>query len=212
MRTGFIGKLIILRDLFWTFLKIGPSTFGGGYAMISTIEHEVVEKRQWMGAREISDIFSIAGSAPGGVGVNSSAFIGYRLGKIPGAVAAVLGITLPTFLILIGLSAGYALLQNEPKMISAFKGINGAVIGLIAVAAYRMGRTSLFDLSTKLVTIASLLLLLFTGLNPIFLILIGLVAGNVIMGVKKALGLPLATEKDSLAGKGSSAEFIEYYI
>ncbi|MNJ48923.1 putative chromate transport protein [compost metagenome] len=211
MRTGFKSKLIILRDLFWTFFKIGPSTFGGGYAMISTIEQEVVGKRKWMDEREISDIFSIAGSAPGGVGVNSSAFIGYRLGRIPGAIAAVLGITLPTFLILIGLSAGYSLLQNEPKMHSAFKGINGAVIGLIAVAAFRMGKTSLFDRSTKLVTVASLVVLLFTGLNPIVLILIGLVAGNVIMGIKKMLGLPLITEKESQAA-GSGTEFIEYYI
>ncbi|WP_055107008.1 chromate transporter [Paenibacillus ihumii] len=212
MRTGLIGKLSILWDLFWTFFKIGPSTFGGGYAMISTIEHAVVEKQQWMDEREISDMISIAGAAPGGVGINSSVFIGYRLGKIPGAVAAVLGITLPTFLILIGLSAGYTLLQNEPKMISAFKGINGAVIGLIAVAAYRMGKASLFDLPTKLLAAASLLLLLFTGLNPIYLILIGLIAGNVIIGVKKALGLPLVPKRASSASEGSSAEIIEYYI
>lgn len=67
MRSGSLNKQ--LWDIFWTFLKIGPSTFGGGYAMIPVIEKEVMEKRQWVSENEMSDVFSIAGSAPGGIGV-----------------------------------------------------------------------------------------------------------------------------------------------
>ncbi|MFD1174958.1 chromate transporter [Paenibacillus puldeungensis] len=211
MENGLKNKMILLWNLFWVFFKIGPSTFGGGYAMMAVIEREVVEKRRWMDEHEVSDLLSISGSAPGGVGVNASAFIGYRLGKIPGAIIAVLGITLPTFLLLFGLSLAYTHLQSEPKIQAALKGIHGAVIGLIAVAAYKMGKSALFDRSTVAVAVGSLAVLLLTGWNPIFLILIGLVLGIIIVRVKKWLGLKIVTEKEQPADN-SNAGIIEYYI
>ncbi|GGA27969.1 chromate transporter [Paenibacillus physcomitrellae] len=179
--------------------------------MMAVIEREIVVKKNWMDEQEMSDLLSIAGSAPGGVGVNASAFIGYRLGKVPGAVAAVLGITLPTFLIIYALSFFYSQLKDVPKIQAAFKGINGAVIGLIAVAAYKMGKNALFDRTTLVVAAGSLTLLLLTGWNPIFMIMIGLVLGIVIIRVKKWLGLKVITEKDTPAGK-SDQGVIEYYI
>lgn len=205
------SKLILLWHLFWVFFKIGPSTFGGGYAMMAIIEREVVEKRHWMDEHEVSDLLSISGSAPGGVGVNASAFIGYRLGKIPGAVIAVLGITLPTFLLIFGLSLAYTHLQNEPKIQAALKGIHGAVIGLIAVAAYKMGKNALFDRSTVALAVGSLAVLLLTGWNPIFMILIGLVLGLAIIRVKKWAGLKVTTEKKQ-PEDNSGTGIIEYYI
>lgn len=73
----------------------------------------------------------------GGVGVNAAAFIGYRLAGVKGAIAAIAGITIPTFIIVCLLSAVYSQLADQPKVIAAMKGINGAVIALILVAAYR---------------------------------------------------------------------------
>ncbi len=198
-------------DLFWVFFKIGPATFGGGYAMIPMIEREVVQRRGWIEQDEMNDLLSVAGSAPGGVGVNASAFVGYRMGGVAGAIAATLGITLPTFLIVFALSLFYSLFHDQPKVQSAFQGIKGAVIGLIAVAAYRMGKSSLFDRTTILVAAAALTILLLTGLNPIFLILSGLVIGLVIVRVKKALGLRIRTEKERGSGNNSTP-YIEYYI
>ncbi|ANS77040.1 chromate transporter [Paenibacillus yonginensis] len=209
-----LARLSLLWGLFWVFFKIGPSTFGGGYAMMTVIEHEIAGKRKWMEEHEVHDMMSIAGSAPGGVGVNASAFIGYRLAKIPGAVAAVLGITLPTFLILYALSFFYTQLQHVPKVQAAFKGINGAVIGLIAVAAYKMGKNALFDRTTLVIGAASLGLLLLTGWNPIFLIMAGLVLGIAVVRVKKWFGLQVVTEKEHQEGQNSTGNtgVIEYYI
>lgn len=204
-------RLSVLVELFVVFFKIGPATFGGGYAMIPMIEREVVERRRWMEQQEMNDLLSVAGSAPGGVGVNASAFVGYRMAGIAGAIAATLGITLPTFLIVFGLSLFYSFFQNEPKVQAAFQGIRGAVIGLIAVAAYRMGKNSLFDWTTIVVAAGSLMILLLTGLNPVFLILAGLVIGWVVIRVKQALGLQTRTEKQRHANASSQA-YIEYYI
>ncbi|MGO4538033.1 chromate transporter [Paenibacillus sp. 2TAB19] len=197
-----------LYELFWVFLKIGPATFGGGYAMIPMIEKELVDKRKWITRQEMNDLMSLASAAPGGVGVNASAFLGYRMGKVPGAIAATLGITLPSFIIVFLLSAFYAAFQSEPKVEAAFKGIHGAIIGLIAVAAFKMGKTALFDLGTILISVCSLALLLLTGISPTAMILVGLVAGIVLIRMKKLLGLSVQTEKTP----SENPAMIEYYI
>ncbi|WP_138494255.1 chromate transporter [Paenibacillus pinistramenti] len=211
MENKITQKLLLLGELFWVFFKIGPSTFGGGYAMMAVIEQEVAGKRKWMDESEMSDLLSIAGSAPGGVGVNASAFIGYRLGKIPGAAAAVLGITLPTFLIVYVLSFFYSYLQEVPKVQAAMKGINGAVLGFIGAAAYRMAKSALVDWSTLAAAAGSLAVLLLTGWNPIFMILAGLGLGIIIVRAKKWLGLKVVTEKTSSSGQAETG-VIEYYI
>src|SRR4051812_8766650 len=115
-------KLMMLSQLFWAFFRIGPSTFGGGYAMMPSIEREVVVKKQWMEDKELADMMSLAGSAPGGVGVNAAAFVGFRKAGIAGAIAAVTGVTLPTLLIVIALSVFYLLFQDNPKVAAALKG------------------------------------------------------------------------------------------
>ncbi|SDW66564.1 chromate transporter [Paenibacillus sp. PDC88] len=209
MTSGMKNSISRYLQLFWLFFKIGPSTFGGGYAMIPVLEREMVEKRGWISRQEMNDLMSLAGSAPGGVGVNASAFIGYRIGKVPGAVAATVGITLPTFLIVFILSSIYSVFQHEPKVQAAMKGIHGAIIGLIAVAAYKMGKNALFDRTTTIIAAASLIVLLVTGINPTLMILMGLVLGMIIISVKKKLGMSVQTEKKSAS---EHAATIEYYI
>lgn len=209
MQSNTMSKLSLLSELFWIFFKIGPATFGGGYAMISLIEREFVDKKKWIESQEMNDLMSLAGSAPGGVGVNAAAFLGYRMGKVPGAIAATLGITLPTFIIVFALSAFYSLFQHEPKVQAAFKGIHGAIIGLIAVAAYKMGKSALFDRTTVVVAVCTLIVLLLTGINPTIMILIGLGIGVVIVRVKKLLGLSVRTEKEY---HDQPQPVIEYYI
>ncbi|OZB91191.1 chromate transporter [Paenibacillus sp. XY044] len=208
MQTDKTSKTYLLLQLFWIFFKIGPATFGGGYAMMPMIEKEFVDKRKWMDRQEMSDLMSLAGSAPGGVGVNASAFLGYRMGKIPGALAATLGITLPTFIIVFLLSVFYSMFREEPKVQAAFKGIHGAVIGLIAVAAFKMGKNALFDRTTVITAACSLALLLLTGLNPMVLIAVGLVLGITVIRLKKRLGLPVHTERV----REENEPVIEYYI
>ncbi|OMF26492.1 chromate transporter [Paenibacillus sp. FSL H8-0548] len=198
----------LLFQLFWTFVKIGPVTFGGGYTMIPMIEKEIVDKRKWITRQEMNDLMSLAGAAPGGIGVNASAFLGYRMGNIPGAIAATLGITLPSFIIVFLLSAFYAAFQSEPKVEAAFKGIHGAIIGLIATAAFKMGKTALFDWTTILISVCSLALLLLTKISPTAMILFGLGFGIVLIRLKQLLGLTIQTERVS----HDNSAMIEYYI
>ena len=89
-----------LLDLFYTFFKIGLFTFGGGYAMISTIRETIVEKKQWITDDELMQIITIAESTPGPIAINMATYVGYKKGKALGSVFATLGVVLPSFIII----------------------------------------------------------------------------------------------------------------
>ena len=96
--------MALLFELFLTFAKIGAFTFGGGYAMLALLDHTCVEEKKWLTAEEFSDLTVIAESTPGPIAINCSTYTGYKKGGLPGAVAATLGMVLPSFLILLLIS------------------------------------------------------------------------------------------------------------
>lgn len=206
------SKAALLLRVFWAFCRIGPSTFGGGYAMIPVIEKEVVTKQGWIPESDMGNIVSVAGSAPGGVGVNAAAYIGYRVAGIPGAMAAVIGITLPTFIIVFLLSLFYSFFENNEKIAAALKGIQGSIIALIIIAAYKMAKTSLFDVSTKVVAAVAFAALIFTPIHPLFIILGGIGAGMILIGAKEKLGMKANTEKMERQHGTKELIYPEYYI
>lgn len=209
----------LLADIFWSFFKIAPVTFGGGYAMIPVIEREVVEKRGWITEEEMVDALSIAGSAPGGVGVNAATFIGFRTAGIKGAIAAVIGITLPTFLIVLALSFVFIWLDGNAKMTAAFEGIKSAVVAMIAYAAYRIGRSAVFDKATLATVIGAVAVLLFVKMNPIIVMALGALLGIGLVKLKEKLGMAVRLEKNEQSGDDAGQDkgkpfyrYDDYYI
>ena len=91
-------------DLFSTFFKIGLFTFGGGYAMISLMQREVVENKKWITSEDMSDMITISESTPGPVSVNVATFVGYKVAGVLGALCSTLGVVVPSFLIIVFLS------------------------------------------------------------------------------------------------------------
>ncbi|CAG7649167.1 hypothetical protein PAESOLCIP111_05807 [Paenibacillus solanacearum] len=202
-----------LWSIFTVFLRISPATFGGGYAMIPIIEREVVHKKQWLAADEMCDILSISGSAPGGIGVNAAAFVGYRLAGVGGAAVAVIGITFPTFVIAFLLSLVFSMFQHHPKVAAALDGIHAAVVALILVAAYRMAKTAVFDKTTFATMICTLALLLSVPIHPLSVILFGLVVGIVFIYMKERLGVPVRLDKnDGEVATVSGYVYPDYFI
>ncbi len=128
----------ILVDLFLTFMKIGFFTFGGGYAMLSVIEDNCVEKKKWITHDDMMNVTVIAESTPGPIAINCATFVGYRQAGILGSIMATAGIVVPSFLVILLISG---LLDNflEIKVVkSAFFGIKCAVGVLIVSAAVSM--------------------------------------------------------------------------
>ena len=91
-------------ELFLTFFKIGLFTFGGGYAMISLIHKEAVEKHCWISDEDMSNILAVAESTPGPISINAATFIGYKVGKFIGSLLTVIGVMLPSIIIIVLIS------------------------------------------------------------------------------------------------------------
>lgn len=128
----------LLLDLFFTFLKIGLFTFGGGYAMISLIENICVDKKHWITHEDMMNITVIAESTPGPIAINCSTFVGFRQKGFPGAAAATLGVTLPSFCIIFLISMYLDHFLEIAWIAHAFWGIKCAVAILILDAALKM--------------------------------------------------------------------------
>ena len=128
----------ILLDLFLTFARIGLFTFGGGYAMISLIEHSCVENKQWITHDEMLNVTVIAESTPGPIAINCATYVGYKQKGLTGAIAATIGMVLPSFCIIFLISMFLDNFLEIAWIAHAFMGIKIAVGILILDAAIRM--------------------------------------------------------------------------
>ena len=130
----------VLFELFMTFAKIGLFTFGGGYAMLSIIEDICVEKKNWITHDEMMNITVIAESTPGPIAINCATYVGYKKGKLPGAILATLGVAVPSFVIIFVISMFLEGFLEIAWIAHAFQGIKLAVGILILDAALKMIR------------------------------------------------------------------------
>ncbi|MCK9862751.1 chromate transporter [Paenibacillus sp. ATY16] len=128
----------MIWDLFLTFFKIGFISFGGGYSVIPMIQSKVIS-HGWMTTAEFQKAVSLAGMAPGPIATNAVTLIGYDTAGIAGAIAACVGIVLPSLLVVIVLSAFFFKLRNNKTMKSLFYGLRPVVTGLIFYAALHFG-------------------------------------------------------------------------
>ena len=124
--------------LFCTMFKIGLFTFGGGYAMIALLGNEIVGKRAWIDRDEFLDMVAIAESTPGPIAINAATYVGYRIGKLTGAILATLAICLPSFGIIFIISLFFDAFLSIAWVAAAFRGIKLCVILLIFTAGLRM--------------------------------------------------------------------------
>ncbi len=168
-----------LLSLFLKFFKIGLFTFGGGYAMIPLIEKEVVNNK-WIEKEEIVDIVAISQSIPGAVAVNMSLFVGYKIAKKKGAIVAVLGCIIPSFIIVLSIAILLSNFQEELVVQHAFTGILSSVVALIIISAIKIAKIAVVDLITLLITVVTVVLLLLTTIHPVLLIISGALTGLLI--------------------------------
>lgn len=187
--SSFKNNVSRLGQLFGSFFKIAPATFGGGYAMIPLMYREIVLRRRWILPHDFSNVVTIAGSAPGAIAVNCATLVGYRLAGFAGAAAALIGVLLPTFLIVLLLCLTYLFFKGNRYIDAAFSAIRMSIIALIVYAAIRMVKPSIYDAFTFAFFILSVLLLIFTSLHPVWIIALGGTGGIIAVQVKSMFGL-----------------------
>lgn len=166
-----------LFSLFATMLKIGAFTFGGGYAMIPLIEDEFSTKKKYVSAEEMADILALSQSIPGPIAVNASVIIGYRKQGVLGALAALLGLALPSFVVLTLITYLYQSFNENPYIAAALKGIRACVVALIFSAFIRLFSRIKKTAYTSILLIVSFAVSVLFPFNSIYIILAGIIIG-----------------------------------
>ena len=165
-------------SLFSTFFKIGAFTFGGGWAMISIIEREIVDKHHWIEKEEFLDLLAIAQSLPGILAVNIATAVGDKIGGTRGSIVASAGTILPSFLIILAIAIFLTpdLIKNNRVVSAIFMGIRPAVVALIIAPVITSAKAAKLQWKTVWIPlVVAMLISLDMGVvsNPIFFIILG---------------------------------------
>ncbi len=172
-----------MNNIYWesfkTFFKIGIFTLGGGYAMIPLIEEEVVNRHRWVSREEMLDLIAIAQSCPGVFAINIAIFIGYKLNKVRGAIATSLGTALPSFLIILIIAMFFHQFEDNKVVAAMFRGIRPAVVALIAVPTFNLGKRAQLNKFTIWIPIISALAIWLLGVSPIWIIILAGLGGYI---------------------------------
>ena len=181
---------MIYLQLFYTFFKIGLFGFGGGYAMLSMIQGEVVTRYNWVSSQGFTDIVAISQMTPGPIGINAATYVGFTsTGSIWGSVIATFAVVLPSFILMLTISKFFLKYQKHPAVESVFSGLRPAVVGLLASAALVLMNTENFGSPTKdtytFVISVIIFLVAFIGTkkykaNPILMIIACGIAGLIL--------------------------------
>lgn len=168
--------------LFWSFFKVGAFTFGGGWAMISVIEKEIVHKHHWIDRENFLDLLAIAQAMPGILAVNIAVVVGDNLKGIKGSMCAALGTILPSFLMILAIAMFLTpdTIKNNDTLNAIFKGIRPAVVALIIAPVITTAKAAKINKITWIIPVVTALLI-YSGLpyisNPIVFIILGGLGG-----------------------------------
>lgn len=182
-----------LLELFFTFMKIGLFTFGGGLAMLSLIEEECVGKRHWITHEDIMDVTVIAESTPGPVAINCATFVGFQQAGVLGAIVATVGVVIPSFVIIYGIALfmndfmEYTIVANALKGIAVAVGITILDVGISMIIEMKKNKQSVGIMLTAFVLM--LLADIFAwNLSSVTLLFVAAIFSLVAFQIKKIYG------------------------
>ncbi len=167
-----------LFPLFAFFLKAGMIVFGSGYVLLAFLRTDLVVRLQWLTDRQLLDAIAVGQITPGPV-FTTATFIGYLLGRVPGAAVATIGIFLPSF-VLIAVLGPWAPRMRKSQVLGSFlDGVNAGALALMVVVTWYLGRAALVDVTTAALVPLGLIALIRFKINPTWLILIGAIVGSI---------------------------------
>ncbi|MEG1553922.1 MAG: chromate transporter [Rikenellaceae bacterium] len=175
---------MLYLQLFWVYFKIGLFGFGGGYAMISLIQYEVVEHYQWLSLSEFTDVVAISQMTPGPIGINSATYIGYvTTGSIFGSMLTTFALCLPSFILVVTISKLLLKYNDNLYVRSIFAALRPTIVGLIAAAALLLMNSENFtDWKSIVFCAGAFALVRWTKIHPIWVICIAGLAGYIVYG------------------------------
>ena len=193
--------MMIFLELFYTFLKIGLFSFGGGYGMLSVIQGEVVTRHGWLSAAEFTDIVAVSQMTPGPIGINSATYVGYTAVlnsgapewlAVMGSLVASFAVMLPSIVLMLVVSRFFMKYSKHGSVEAVFKGLRPAVVGLIASAALLLMTEENFGSPTETplqfgvsvaLFIAAFVAMKFFKVSPILILVLAGIFGGVFYGL-----------------------------
>ncbi|MBU5225797.1 chromate transporter [Clostridium senegalense] len=170
---------MVLLKLYLAFLKVGTFGFGGGYAILSLIENEVVNSNKWISATEFVDIIGISQMTPGPVAINCATFTGYKVSGVLGSIVATLGVVTTSFILVTLAYFFFTKFKESTLLNSALSGMKPALIGLIIGVFISLSKTAYVDFKSLIIGAIIGVMLFKTKIHPILIIVISAVLGIV---------------------------------
>jgi chromate transporter len=159
-----------LLTLGHSFLRIGAAAFGGLGASLALIERELVTKRQWLTAADVTEALTYTKLLPGSTGPQVVAYLGYKLGGWSGSAVATAAFVLPAALMMLVLAAAYVTVTGLPALQPAVNGLTAAVVGLLLATTYRLGKANIADRITLGMALASVMAGAVLGVSAVLIV------------------------------------------
>ena len=167
-------------ELYTTFFRIGGLTFGGGLTMLPMLKYELVQKKNWVEEDDLLNYYAVGQCTPGIIAVNVSTFVGYKRKGIPGAIVSTLGMISPSLIIVSILAMFIQQFMDNPYVAHAVGGIKVVVCALMLNTVLTMGKKSIVDKITAVMTVGGFLLAMFTPVPTVFLVVLAGIVGIVL--------------------------------
>lgn len=167
--------MVRLRELFGIFLRIGAFTLGGGYAMLSMVEMQIVTKKKYIPKDEFWNLIAVIQTLPGVFAINTALYVGYKLRGMKGALVAALGAALPSFVAILLISIFFTNFRENEYVERVFKGIRPCVIALIFVPAIRLIKNLKKSWKILWIPFVAAFLILWLKVSPILIIVVACV-------------------------------------
>lgn len=167
----------LYTDLFLTFAKIGSFTLGGGYAMVQTMEKEVVDKKHWLNHEEFMDTLVVAQSTPGLFAIDMASHIGYKLKGVKGGIVGALATAVPSIVAILLIAMFFQTFKDNIYVEKIFMGVRPCVVALILVPCFTMAKKANINRYNWWIPIVSAVLIVAFDVSPIWCILAAGVGG-----------------------------------
>ena len=166
-----------LLELFFVFARVSAITIGGGYVMFPMLKREVVDSKGWISSEELVDFYALGQSVPGVIAMNSATLIGYRTRGVPGAIVSAAGMAAPSVVVIMLVAAFLVQYFDNIWVQKAFSGIRAAVVAMIAMAVWQVGKKAVRSPVKGVLAVGSFLAIAGLQFSPILLIIAGAVLG-----------------------------------
>ena len=189
-----------LLELFIVFFKLGAFTIGGGIAMLPLLQNTLTEEKKWFTREEFVDIVAVCQSLPGVVAINMATYVGYKKKGLLGSIVSTLGVTIPSFVLILIIARGITALGDSGVVMGAMAGLRAAALGMVAVAMIQLAPSALKNKWAILAALTAFILIAVLKVNTAYAILLFAVLGVTVTLINSRRAVEAA------AGEGSASD------